>query len=126
MAGAVVRTAAGEAMRPGPILRGRPSNEAGLIASPTAVRTTTPALAELALTGGTMTLVLAPEEHPRPIGLGPKRAAIAAIEAIGDHATPVTEALHVPLHLVRGSAALVSQTPLPRRSRNGNTRRVGC
>ena len=60
-----------------------------------------------------MTLVLAPEEHPRPIGLGPDRATLAGIEPIGDHATPVTEALHVPLHLVRGSAALVSQTPLP-------------
>ena len=96
----------------------------GPIASPAAVRTTAPAIAELALTGGTMTLVLAPEEHPRPIGLGPNRVALAGIEPIGDHATPVTEALHVPLHLVRGSAALVSQTPLPIPNREPRGRSV--
>ena len=54
---------------------------------------------DLALTRRTVTLVFAPQEHHFPIGLGSKRAARVGRKPIGNHATPVTEALHVPLHL---------------------------
>src|SRR2546421_13105035 len=61
--------------------------------------------AELALTWRTVTLVIAPEEHPLPVGLGSKRAARIGHEPTWVHATPVTEALHVPLHLERSCCA---------------------
>jgi hypothetical protein len=57
--------------------------------------------AELDFTRGTVTLVVAPEEHPFPIGLGSKREARCVAEPTRRHATPLTEALHVPLHLER-------------------------
>ena len=68
---------------------------------PAAARTTPPAMAELVLTRRTMTLVIAPEEHPGEIGLRLKREARALREPTWRHATPLTEALHVPLHLER-------------------------
>jgi hypothetical protein len=46
-------------------------------------------------------LVVAPEEHPFPIGLRSKREARCVAETTRRHATPLTEALHVPLHLER-------------------------
>jgi len=61
--------------------------------------------AELALTWRTVTLVIAPEEHPLPVGLRSKRAARIGHEPTWVHATPVTEALHVPLHLERSCCA---------------------
>src|SRR5215470_15380718 len=76
---------------------------------PAAVRTTPPARAELAHTRRTMTLVIAPEEHPVEIGLGSKREARG--EPTGKHATPWTEALHVPLHLERGCWAASGRPP---------------
>src|SRR5262245_19157441 len=57
--------------------------------------------AELDFTRGTVTLVVAPEEHPFPIGLRSKREARCVAEPTRRHATPLTEALHVPLHLER-------------------------
>ena len=57
--------------------------------------------AELVLTRRTVTLVLAPQEHPEEMGLGLKREARTRVEPTERHATPVTEALHVPLHLER-------------------------
>ena len=54
--------------------------------------------AELALTWRTMALVVAPQEHPFEIGLGSKREAGLRAQRTCRHATPVTEALHVPLH----------------------------
>ena len=54
--------------------------------------------AELALTWRTMALVVAPQEHPFEIGLGSKREAGLWAQRTCRHATPVTEALHVPLH----------------------------
>jgi hypothetical protein len=54
--------------------------------------------AELALTWRTMALVVAPQEHPFEIGLGSKREAGHGAQRTCRHATPVTEALHVPLH----------------------------
>ena len=77
--------------------------------------------ADLALTRRTVTLVFAPQEHHFPIGLRSKRAARVGREPIGKHATPLTEALHVPLHLERS---------LPHRSRtirnpDTQTRRPG-
>lgn len=54
--------------------------------------------AELALTWRTMALVVAPQEHPFEIGLGLKREAGLWAQRTWRHATPVTEALHVPLH----------------------------
>jgi len=56
-----------------------------------------------------MTLVIAPEEHPLEVGLGSKRE--ARDEPIGKHATPLTEALHVPLHLERGCRAASCEPP---------------
>jgi hypothetical protein len=64
--------------------------------------------ADLALTWRTVTLVSAPQEHHFPVGLRSKRAARVGHEPFGYHATPLTEALHVPLHL-EGSAALSSR-----------------
>ena len=46
-------------------------------------------------------MVVAPEEHPFPIGLRSKREARCVAEPTRRHATPLTEALHVPLHLER-------------------------
>ena len=62
----------------------------------------------LVLTWRTVTLVFAPQEHPFPIGLGSGRAARFG-EPIWVHATPVTEALHVPLHLERSCRAAPAQ-----------------
>jgi hypothetical protein len=61
--------------------------------------------AELDLTRGTVTLVVAPEEHPFPFGLRSKREARCVDEPTRRHATPLTEALHVPLHLERWCCA---------------------
>jgi hypothetical protein len=52
--------------------------------------------AGLDFTRGTVTLVVAPEEHPFPIGLRSKREARCVAEPTRRHATPLTEALHVP------------------------------
>src|SRR5215510_13399245 len=57
--------------------------------------------AELDFTRVTVTLVVAPEEHPLPIGLRSKREARCVAEPTPRHATSLTEALHVPLHLER-------------------------
>jgi hypothetical protein len=46
-------------------------------------------------------LVVAPEKHPFPIGLRSKREARCVAEPTRRHAAPLTEALHVPLHLER-------------------------
>jgi|SRR6516162_3797091 len=73
-------------------------------------RTTRAGSAELALTWRAVTLVVAPQEHPLPVGLGSKRAARIGHEPIWDHATPLTEALHVPLHL-EGHAAWLRDKP---------------
>ena len=64
-----------------------------------------------ALTWGPMTLVVAPAEHPLPVGLGSRRAARGG-EPIRIHATPLTEALHVPLHLERSCCAVRHGPPL--------------
>jgi len=67
---------------------------------PAAVRTPRRLGSDSAHTRRTMTLVIAPEEHPLEIGLGSKREARGEPTVV--HATPLTEALHVPLHLERG------------------------
>ena len=54
--------------------------------------------AQSAPTWRTMALVVAPQEHPFEIGLGSKREAGLGAQRTWRHATPVTEALHVPLH----------------------------
>ena len=64
-------------------------------------RTTPPGGAELAPTWRTLALKAAPQEHPFKQGLRLQRVARVGHEPTGDHATPLTEALHVPLHLVR-------------------------
>jgi hypothetical protein len=63
--------------------------------------------AELDFTRGTVTLVVAPEEHPFPFGLRSKREARCVVEPTRRHATPLTEALHVPLHLERWCCAAI-------------------
>src|SRR5215510_9201955 len=63
--------------------------------------------AELDFTRGTVTLVIAPEEHPFPFGLRSKREARCVVETTRRHATPLTEALHVPLHLERWCCAAI-------------------
>ena len=78
----------------------RPATGAGLVILAGGARTARAGKAGSALTWGTVTLVIAPEEHPLPVGLGSKRAARVG-EPIWVHATTVTEALHVPLHLER-------------------------
>ena len=85
--------------------------------------------AELDFTRGTVTLVVAPEEHPFPIGLRSKREARCVGEPTRRHATPLTEALHVPLHLDRWCWDTISrpmqmtagagQAPWPRAGRLG-------
>lgn len=55
--------------------------------------------AGLALTRGTMALVIAPEKHPFEIRLRSKREAGLEAQRTQGDATPVIEALHVPLHL---------------------------
>ena len=72
--------------------------------------------AELALTWRTMALVVAPQEHPFEIGLGSKREAGPWAQRTWRHATPVTEALHVPLHLER-SCYVERAHAVPRRKR---------
>ena len=57
--------------------------------------------AGLALTWRTETLVLAPEKHPEEMRFGPERETCPQVEPTWGHATPVTEALHVSLHLER-------------------------
>ncbi len=74
-------------------------------------RTAPASSAELALTRRTVTLVFAPQEHHFPVGLGSKRATRVGHELIGRHATPLTEALHVPLHLERWCCACPSRRP---------------
>ena len=56
-----------------------------------------------------MTLVIAPEEHPLEVGLGSKREARGEPTVV--HAAPLTEALHVPLHLERGCWAATCEPP---------------
>ena len=57
--------------------------------------------AGLAPTWGAETLILAPQKHPEEMRFGSKREARTWVEPTWRHATPVTEALHVPLHLER-------------------------
>ena len=64
---------------------------------------------ELAFTRRAMPLVVAPQEHPPQVKLRLKREAGLRAQRTDRHATPLTEALHVPLHL---DSVLVSQ---PRR-----------
>ncbi len=54
-----------------------------------------------ALTWRMLTLVLAPEKHPEEMRFGLEREARTWVEPTWGHATPVTEALHVSLHLKR-------------------------
>ena len=82
----------------------RPATGAGLVILAGGARTARAGKTELALTWGTVTLVIAPEEHPLPVGLGSRRAARLR-KSTWVHATPLTEALHVPLHLERSCRA---------------------
>ena len=67
---------------------------------------------ELALTWRSMTLVVAPQEHPLPVGLRSKREAGDRRRRTWKHATPWTEALHVPLHLQRSCWTVALGLPL--------------
>jgi hypothetical protein len=67
--------------------------------------------ADSAPTWRAVALVVAPQEHPLPVGLRSKREAGHGARQSWKHATPLTEALHVPLHLVRWYRRAASAPP---------------